>query len=75
MTEAKPVPYVSKGGLPSVPRPGHGMRNLVGNARALPQATVDQILAADPFAVNYKKYIYLPGLQVTPIILKANWIQ
>lgn len=35
-----------------MPHPGHGMRNLVGNARALPQATVDQILAVDPLAVH-----------------------
>lgn len=35
----------------------------------------DQTLAVDPSAVTYKKYVYLPTLQVTPIILNSNWIQ
>lgn len=75
LAEAKQIPYASKGGPPYMPHPRLSMRNFGGSARALPQATVDQTLAVDPFAVNYKKYIYLPGVQVTPIISKANWIK
>lgn len=43
--------------------------------RALPQAMADRTLAADPFAVTYKKKCYyFPTLQATPIILYANRI-
>lgn len=39
------------------------------------QTMANQTPALDPFTVICKKYVYLPTLQVTPIILNANCIQ